>query len=60
MITGWKKITDHAGFSRNTIIKLAKEENFPLRYIAKKPVTTEQAIQDWFKNRLKQTAKAAI
>jgi predicted DNA-binding transcriptional regulator AlpA len=58
MITGWKEITRHTGFSRNTIKRLMKEEKFPLQYIASKPTTTEQAIQDWFKKRLQKTAKA--
>ncbi len=46
MITGWKEITKHTGFSRNTIKRLMKNESFPLQYISSKPVTTEQAIQD--------------
>jgi len=57
MITGWKDIQNHTGFSRNTIIRLVKEEDFPLQYIATKPTTTEQAISGWFKNRLEQPAK---
>ena len=57
MLTGWKDITQYTGFSRNTIVKLVKEESFPLQYIAKKPTTTEQAISEWFKNRLVQPAK---
>ena len=53
MITGWKSITEHTGFSRNTIVRLWKEEDFPLQYIVTKPTTTAQAIQEWFKGRLK-------
>jgi len=55
MITGWKSIIEHTGFSRNTIVKLMKEEGFPLQYIATKPTTTEQAIQKWFDKRIKQS-----
>ena len=57
MITGWKSISQHTGFSRNTIIKLVKEEDFPVQYIATKPTTTSQSIQDWFKARLKKSSK---
>lgn len=53
MITGWKDITKYTGFSRNTLKKLLREENFPLQYISSKPVTTEQAISEWFKARFK-------
>jgi predicted DNA-binding transcriptional regulator AlpA len=53
MITGWKDIEKHTDFSRNTLLKLVKDEKFPLRYIATKPVTTKQAIQEWFENRLR-------
>ena len=52
MITGWKRITEYTGFSRNTIVRLYKEEAFPLRYIATKPTTTAQAVQEWFKKLL--------
>jgi predicted DNA-binding transcriptional regulator AlpA len=55
MITGWKEITRHTGFSRNTIKRLMKEEKFPLQYIASKPVTTQQAIQKWFERRTEST-----
>jgi len=58
MITGWKSIAKHTGFSRNTIIRLTKEEGFPVQYIAKKPTTTAQAIQDWFKTRLESSKPA--
>jgi len=57
MITGWKKITEHTGFSRNTIVKLIKEENFPVQYIATKPTITDQAINEWFKNRLPKSSQ---
>lgn len=57
MITGWKSITEHTGFSRNTIVRLWKEEDFPLQYIATKPTTTAQAIQEWFKKRLEKDKK---
>lgn len=57
MITGWKSITEHTGFSRNTIVRLMKEEGFPLQYIATKPTTTDQAIQEWFKRRIEQSAQ---
>jgi predicted DNA-binding transcriptional regulator AlpA len=59
MITGWKKITEHTGFSRRTIIRLMREEGFPLQYIATKPTTTDQSIQEWFKKRLEQSANPA-
>ncbi len=59
MITGWKEITKHTGFSRNTIKRLMKNESFPLQYISSKPVTTEQAIQDWFKSRLEKQKNPA-
>ncbi len=55
MITGWKSIIEHTGFSRNTIVKLMKEEGFPLQYIATKPTTTDQAIQKWFEKRIEQS-----
>jgi predicted DNA-binding transcriptional regulator AlpA len=59
MITGWKNITEHTGFSRNTIVRLMKEEGFPLQYIATKPTTTAQAIQKWFDNRIEQSKSAS-
>jgi predicted DNA-binding transcriptional regulator AlpA len=58
MITGWKSITQYTGFSRNTIVKLMREEGFPLQYIATKPTTTDQAIQEWFKKRLANPANS--
>lgn len=58
MITGWKSISEHTGFSRNTIIRLMDEEDFPLQFIATKPTTTDQAIQEWFKKRLKEKKSA--
>ena len=58
MITGWKNITEHTGFSRRTILRLMKEEDFPLQYIATKPTTTDQSIQEWFANRLKNPANS--
>jgi predicted DNA-binding transcriptional regulator AlpA len=54
MITGWKSITKSTGFSRNTIVRLVKEEGFPVQYIATKPTTTNRAIQEWFEKRIKQ------
>lgn len=57
MITGWKEITKHIGLSRNTIVRLMKEERFPLQYIATKPVTTDRAVQEWFQKRLENTSK---
>lgn len=57
MITGWKNITEHTGFSRNTIVRLMKEDGFPLQYIATKPTTTDQAIQEWFKKRIEQSTQ---
>lgn len=53
MITGWKNITEHTGFSRKTLIRLMREAAFPVQYIATKPTTTEQAIEKWFEMRLK-------
>jgi predicted DNA-binding transcriptional regulator AlpA len=58
MLTGWKDITKYTGFSRNTLKKLIKNEKFPLQYIASKPTTTNQAIQEWFKARLKNFPQA--
>jgi predicted DNA-binding transcriptional regulator AlpA len=55
MITGWKEIIDHTGYSRSTLIQLMKKESFPIQIIARKPTTTDQAIQEWFKKRLKQS-----
>jgi len=57
MITGWKEITRHTGFSRNTLKRLMEDESFPVQTIASKPVTTEQAIQDWFNERLERDKK---
>jgi len=53
MLTGWKSITTNTGFSRNTILKLIKEKHFPIRFIASKPTTTVQAIEQWFASQLK-------
>jgi len=58
MITGWKSITESTGFSRRTVIRLMKEEGFPLQYIATKPTTTDQAIQEWFKKRIERFANS--
>ena len=55
MITGWKEITKYVGLSRNTIVRLMKEEKFPLEYIATKPVTTDRAVQDWFQKRVEKS-----
>jgi len=60
MITGWKDITKNTGFSRNTLKRLIEEEFFPVQIIASKPVTTEQAIEEWFKSRLKRDKTANI
>lgn len=57
MITGWKIIIQHTGFSRNTLKRLANDENFPLEYIASKPTTTSQAIETWFQKRLEAKKK---
>jgi predicted DNA-binding transcriptional regulator AlpA len=52
MITGWKSITANTGFSRNTLMKLIKEKRFPIRFIASKPTTTVQAIEQWFSSQI--------
>jgi len=52
MITGWKSITANTGFSRNTLLRLVKEKHFPIRFIASKPTTTVQAIEQWFSYQL--------
>ena len=57
MLTGWKMIIKYTGFSKYTLRRLAKNDGFPVRYIATKPTTTEAAIQEWFKNKLEQVKK---
>lgn len=53
MLTGWKMIVQYTGFSRNTIKRLAKEDNFPLQYIVQRPTTTKHLIEVWIEKRTK-------
>ena len=58
MITGWKSISAETGYSRNTLKKLVDEESFPIQWIASKPTTTANAIEQWFLNRLNNVASS--
>ena len=47
MLTGWKDITAYLGLSRNTIRRLAIEKDFPLRYVAGRPIIVKDEVQEW-------------
>lgn len=59
MITGWKDIINYTGYSRSTLVRLMKAESFPIQIIARKPTTTDQAIQKWFDERVEQSKAAS-
>ncbi|UJX41703.1 hypothetical protein K9F62_03100 [Desulfovibrio sp. JY] len=52
MLTGWKDITAHAGYSVNTIKALMRDEGFPVQYVKGKPTVTPGMIEDWLRARL--------
>lgn len=52
ILTGWKEICAAMGMSVNTLKRLAREEAFPLQYVATRPVTTQDMISDWLRARL--------
>ena len=52
MLTGWKDICRETGFSRNTIKRLARDEGFPLDYVATKPCTSDELISEWLRSRV--------
>jgi hypothetical protein len=54
LLNGWKAICEYTGFSRRTLLKLIKNQDFPIVYIAGKPCLTEQSMNEWFANFLKQ------
>lgn len=47
MLTGWKDITKHTGFSPKSIKVLMKQEGFPLQYILSRPVLSKSALDKW-------------
>ncbi len=51
MLTGWKDITEYTGRSRGTLVKLTKNEGFPIQTIVGKPTLTRQSVDVWFKGR---------
>lgn len=51
LLTGWKDLTNFCGFSRGTIVRLIQEDNFPVTYIARKPVATIPSITKWVESR---------
>lgn len=55
MITGWKSIVHETGFSRNSIKRLAREEDFPLQYILSRPVLSRSGLASWLDQRHKKT-----
>lgn len=52
MITGWQEIQEVTGFCPRTIRKLAREEDFPLVMVCKRPVTSRSLIDRWLLKRL--------
>lgn len=52
MLTGWKDITAHAGYSVNTLKSLMRDEGFPVQYVKGKPTVTPGMIEDWLRSRL--------
>jgi len=52
VLTGWKDITAHAGYSVNTIKALMRDEGFPVQYVKGKPTVTPGMIEDWLRSRL--------
>ena len=58
MICGWKSISEYTGRSRGTLLKMVKEQGFPIQKLFGKPTTTRQAVEKWFEDRLKVTESA--
>ena len=58
MLTGWKQLSEYTGRSRGTLLKLVKEQQFPIQKLFGKPTTTRRAIERWFEDRLKVTESA--
>lgn len=52
VLSGWKDITRETGISENTIRKLVREENFPVQYLGRTPVTTMEQVISWLDKRL--------
>jgi len=52
VLSGWKDITRETGLSENTIRKLVREEDFPVQYLGRTPVTTMDQVISWLDRRL--------
>lgn len=46
-ILGWDDIEKATGFKTKTLKELMKTEEFPVRYVAGRPVTTVEALKAW-------------
>lgn len=47
LLVGWKNIASHLRVCRVTAIKYRNHWGLPVTYIARRPVTTPQMIEDW-------------
>lgn len=55
MVTGWKAISQYTGFSSGTIKKLHRRDDFPLLWIANRPVIHEKSVDTWLDEKGKKT-----
>ena len=51
ILSTWEAITDKVGLSENTIRKLVKEEDFPIQFVGRTPITTLDQILSWLDQR---------
>jgi len=47
ILSSWEAITDEVGLSENTIRKLVKDEDFPIQFVGRTPITTMGQILSW-------------
>ncbi len=52
ILSTWEAITDKVGLSENTIRKLVKNEDFPIQFVGRTPITTLDQIISWLDKRL--------
>jgi len=57
MLTGWKEIRQFTKRSRFILLKLRKEQNFPLIYLEGVWTSDEELIRQWMSERIKSDAK---
>lgn len=59
ILTGWKDICAAMGMSVNTLKRLTREEDFPVQYVATRPVTTQDLVSEWLRTRLQKPVKTS-